>query len=365
MLDGLNVFLTRSCNLRCPYCFVEKNGAGHMTEQMREATLSFITSYLDLHSPRTHVGYIGGEPLLAFDNFVFFTESLRKVDDNVNIGFTTNGVLMDECICEYLVENRIRTVVSMDGTKKAMATRMMPNGSNAHDKVVDTIEMLLQHRANMLVQMTITPENASDFLENVRYVAQLGVRRILFGIDYEARWDDDSLDSFAREIRYVFSWYYEVYRQNKQLSLKYIDNELISYLLFSAGKKRGDGVCPIAKSIIAIDVDGEIYPCQAFVDMPKWSLGNVKTGIDFRKQSIVSTISRLSPCDSCKLNAFCRKCPRCNDLICGDATCTNSVSCRVSREFYFNLEWFSQQLLHEENPRFLAEYGSLLKAIQS
>ncbi len=362
MLDGINIFLTRKCNLRCPYCFVNKESGKHMSVQVREKTLSFICSNLDLNSPHTHIGYIGGEPLVAYDNFQFFTDRLKQLNPNINIGFTTNGVLLTEEKCEYIMRNNLRTVVSMDGGRDAMSYRTTKDGMIVYDQVVNAIGLLKRNNANFLVQMTVTPDNAANLLKNVKCIADLGVKAILTGFVYESEWSPDALSVLSDELNRLFSWYYHVYTDKKDLKLRYIDNEVVSYLLFQSGRKCSGSNCPIAEKVAAVDVNGNIIPCQAYVDMPEWSVGTVEKGIDKRKQLLLSASAGMTSCKGCVLHDFCRKCPRCNYLIGGDMNLTNAVSCRINREFYSNLKWFTETLIREENPRFLAEYGYLLNS---
>lgn len=360
MLDGINIFLTRKCNLRCPYCFVNKEDGKHMSLKTREQTLSFIVSNLDLQSPRTHIGYIGGEPLAAYDNFQFFTEKLKQINPKLNIGFTTNGVLLTEKKCEYILRHNLRTVVSMDGDRGAMEYRTTKEGVTVYDQVVKAIEMLKRNHAKFLVQMTVTPDNSHNLLHNVKSVAALGVEAILTGFVYEANWSHEQLSVLSDELNRLFSWYYHIYSEKKNLKLRYIDNEVVSYLLFRSGRKCDSTNCPIADKVVAVDVDGNIIPCQAFVDMPEWSVGTVEQGIDKRKQLLLHTSLEFMSCDACGLQGFCKKCPRCNYLICGDMSTANPVSCRINREFFSNLKWFTEILFQEGNERFLSEYGYLL-----
>ena len=183
------------------------------------------------------------------------------------------------------------------------------------------------------------------------------------GFAYEAGWSEDSLSVMSESLYKLFLWYYSVYEQKRDIHLKFIDNEVVSYILYCSNKKDGCSICPIGQDVIAVDVDGRIYPCQAFIDFPQWSIGDVAEGIDRRKQIMVSSIQEASPCISCVLQKFCRKCPRCNDLISGDPKQTNPPSCKINQELFNNLKWFVSSLYSEKNYRFISEYGGLLSHV--
>jgi radical SAM protein with 4Fe4S-binding SPASM domain len=76
------------------------------------------------------------------------------------------------------------------------------------------------------------------------------------------------------------------------------------------------GTCSAGYSLMAVDMDGSIYPCTAFVGIPRFKIGTVGTGIsDTKLQNFLNTkIYSSEACSKCWAKRICRGCGSCYNL---------------------------------------------------
>jgi uncharacterized protein len=362
-LSGLNLFLTRRCNLNCSYCFVDKTKPKDLSSLVLVSAIKFIQQCSQISSKRMHVGYIGGEPLLNWKLFREITIKLQEINQAPEIGFTTNGTLVSQEKVEFIKQRNLRVVLSFDGDITSMDDRRFINGNSSYSAVHKGMELLLSNNVPFLVQLTITPFNVSEFYLNVRHIVSLGITKLIFGFGAELDWNNISLNLLSDNLSKTFQFYKAIYRNHNNVILKYVDDEILSYLLTQTQNERIKQVCPMANEVFAIDVDGKIYPCQAFVNFSEWTIGDVFLGFDARKRRLISSLHNddLIPCQNCKLLKYCRKCPRNNYVINGSPFLMEGLFCFLGKITYSLVEDFVKTMIKEQNLRFLNEYGELVE----
>lgn len=119
--DHLTLNLTRRCNLSCRYCAYSgayegnpTHGADRMSEEVITAALDFYFSFSQ--KSQYSIGFYGGEPLLEA---ALLRKAIRqaraKAPAEVVFRLTTNGTLLDEEMCRFLIEEDVRLMISIDG----------------------------------------------------------------------------------------------------------------------------------------------------------------------------------------------------------------------------------------------------------
>ncbi len=359
---GANLFLTRKCNLNCWYCFVDKSNARDLADETLDKAVEFIVACARASSKPMHVSYIGGEPLLNWDLFKSVTGRFKRLLPSLNLGFTTNGTLLTDEKLRYIAENNLRIVTSFDGDINAMHDRPIKGGKSSFYQVRKGIETLVSNGVSFNVQMTVTPTNVKNYYQNVVYLIELGVKKIIFGFGLDLNWSRKDLLTLKENLTNIFLLYRTIYRENYDIKIKYIDDEILSYLLTQSDMPRVTQACPMGKEIFAVDVDGYIYPCQALVNYQEWSIGNVWEGFDQKAVMLISSIKNdaMIPCQNCELKKFCRKCPRSNYLFKKDPYHMEKFSCFLGQTTYYLVEDFVQTLYGEDNPRLKDEIKGLV-----
>lgn len=131
-----NIFLTRKCNLKCPYCFadefVNKDKEEISIENFKVA-LNFIKT-----DPDERIGLIGGEPTVH-SKFNEFLEILQQDCDINGVIIYTNGIETDKSI-ELLRDKKFRLLVNCNSPKDI--------GEHSFNKLKNNIKMLQKENIN-------------------------------------------------------------------------------------------------------------------------------------------------------------------------------------------------------------------------
>lgn len=275
--NSLVLMITQDCNLRCKYCYGEDGVYSHKGMMSRDTAKKAIDYFIEQSNGETKsICFFGGEPLLNFNlirELVTYSKEL-EIKNNISIGFsmTTNATLLNEEIERYIKENKIGLTVSIDGDEKVQnKNRYFANKVGCYKKVVKNTEML--RAANLLVaRATVTTENI-DILHSVEHLISLGFKKISWATAQNLMSEKD------------FMLYTK--KQNKIIAKV---EELIHVGDFKEAKKYGNVVkllkrvdtdalrtkaCGCGTNMIAVNIEGSIYPCHRFVGNESMRLGSI------------------------------------------------------------------------------------------
>lgn len=162
------VMLTNQCNCRCVYCF-ENRSAERMSLETAKAVLHFI------HSSGTRspgFTFFGGEPMLEFDTIIrpLVEYSKEAFPITTRFAMTTNGTLFTKERLDFLKENNIRFMLSMDGAATAQnGNRPLASGGNSFDKVIENVPYILELWPNQSFRETLTQYNVGSLFEDIMF----------------------------------------------------------------------------------------------------------------------------------------------------------------------------------------------------
>ena len=155
-----------ACNCRCTYCY---EGQDHdensiLTAEKATDIVAFIKKEF-LPTTKLSISFVGGEPLLCFDNIKYILYELKSNFNYLQFSITTNGVLINEDITKYLKEAQVAFVqVSIDGLKHHHdKKRRNLDGSGTYDIIVENVKKL----QNADVPVSIRSHIDQEFMNNV------------------------------------------------------------------------------------------------------------------------------------------------------------------------------------------------------
>ena len=127
-------------------CFEDKDSQ-RMTFDTAKDILNFVHK-----APGNFHGFtfFGGEPMLEFDSIVVpLVEYSKTLWNPTYFAMTTNGTLLDKEKIDWLFENNVNFMFSVDGNKETQdSNRPMKNGNSSFDALEQNLLYVLKKRPN-------------------------------------------------------------------------------------------------------------------------------------------------------------------------------------------------------------------------
>ena len=289
VVKALCLHIAHDCNLACRYCFAEE-GEYHgrralMSFEVGKKALDFLIEHSG-NRRNLEVDFFGGEPLMNWQvvkELVAYGREQEKLHGkHFRFTVTTNGVLLDDEILEFVNREMDNVVLSLDG-RKEVNDRMRPfrSGAGSYDLIVPKFQKLAESRGQerYYVRGTFTRENL-DFSEDILHFADLGFKQMsiepVVGAEsdpYAIREEDlpvimDEYDKLAKIM---------VEREKSGKGFNFF-HFMIDLEGWPCVAKRLSG-CGSGTEYLAVTPWGDLYPCHQFVGREEFLMGNVDEGI--------------------------------------------------------------------------------------
>ena len=195
MLESFDLILvpTRSCNLHCRYCPVDKQEASLDAETAAAAVKAFLSG------GGGSVRLTGGEPLLAWrvvERIVEETAGLIDKGMDAKLEICTNGTLLDREKLASLDKPWITIVLSLDGCMETFTAnrfgRGAPEGREIYLRLLDVAAGLVQ-RGSYVVTQTMAPRNQAPVFDDFLFLWNMGIRNFNFLPVYYRTWKESQL----------------------------------------------------------------------------------------------------------------------------------------------------------------------------
>ncbi|MFH2140799.1 MAG: radical SAM protein, partial [Bacteroidota bacterium] len=298
-ITNITIEVTDTCNLNCYYCglgqFYNKRyqrNKGKIPFKYIEQLFLYLDNYenfTSIEEKLLHIGFYGGEPLLAMD-IIRNTVDLVKTKYNndklkYSFGLTTNGVFLKKYI-DFFVEHNFDVHVSLDGNKVHNQYRTTKKGENSFETVFKDLLFLKN-------------KYPKYFKERINFVA------VLHNKNPKKQVLDFFIENFNKEPYTVGVSTNKVNPNRKQeldkirinSSINNIGEQILNIydlnqVLFNCNDKRFDnynflrkkkilfdkhicktGTCLLFDREIYLSRNGEIFPCERIAE--QYSIGSV------------------------------------------------------------------------------------------
>ena len=303
-IDIVGVDLTNGCNLNCTYCFVSA-----YQKKMRLLTIEKfveILYFLKNEKENTmHFYFAGaGEPTINFKLLKLIPSLCKENGFNKCIfELTTNGTMLTQEVIDFLKSNNFILLVSMDGSEALHnKTRVYHNGKGSFDAVFKSIKLLQKNEINFKCNTVIQPGNDSlvelfSFFEQnkINFVFNIATNSVSGHFIPQKK----DLVIFEGQLSILVDKYKELIEKNIKIHAVKLIND-IKKIHFREIHKNG---CVASKEGFHIDIDGNIYSCSYHSESIDISVGNIYSGIDYKK--IMDNSWYAKPVDS---YPTCKKC---------------------------------------------------------
>ena len=346
VVKALCLHIAHDCNLACKYCFAEE-GEYHgrralMSFEVGKKALDFLIANSG-NRRNLEVDFFGGEPLMNWQvvkDLVAYGREQEKIHDkNFRFTVTTNGVLLNDEIQEFINQEMDNVVLSLDG-RKEVNDHMRPfrNGKGSYDLIVPKFQKLAESRDQQkyYIRGTFTRENL-DFSKDVLHFADLGFEQI--SIEPVVGEDSDFYSIKEEDLPKIFEEYDILAKELIQREKEGRGVNFFHFMIDLEGgpciSKRLSG-CGSGTEYLAVTPWGDLYPCHQFVGDEAFLMGNVDEGItkpeiaeEFRGCSVYSK----EKCKNCFAKFYCSGgCAANGHKLCGSINDVYEVGCELERK---------------------------------
>lgn len=304
VIQAVKIHVSNTCNLRCKYCYAHGGNYGEkdslMTVPVAQKVVEFIEKS-DQFSELNYITFFGGEPLMNPDIIEYICE--KTYQKGMMYLLQTNGTLLDDRILHLLTKYKIGVTVSLDGPKEVNDfNRVLQNGKGTYEEILKNIHIMQERGVDISgIEATLSKEflETYDKMEIAQFLFEkTGIKNIKVEMDLNVDYKMSSKD-IKTEINSFF--------QNC-VEKKYILNcEAYKILTRFLSKKYNDFLCPAGSKTVSIGVNGEIFPCQLFLEKQEWKMGDI--GKEFSREKIDTLRkSQHRECLECLSRTTCTYC---------------------------------------------------------
>jgi uncharacterized protein len=317
VVKALCLHLAHDCNLRCGYCFAGRGNYGGERQLMTlETALQAVDFLLTASSGRRHceIDFFGGEPLLNFkvlkDTVAYGRAQAEKQSKILKFTVTTNAVSLTPQVQQYLNDQEISVVLSLDGRKSVHdRMRRFPGGGGSFDTVLANCRSLTESREgdNYYLRGTYTRHN-TDFTQDVLAMLDEGFNRISLEPAVLTPGREDALrEADLTELCAEYERLAEILWEREA------SGEKIMFFHFELDLKKGPCArkraagCGAGTAYLAVAPDGGIFPCHQFVSEEDFRAGHVTTGLESKTLAPFydAGMSAKKDCQDCFARYFC------------------------------------------------------------
>ena len=318
VVKALCLHVAHDCNLRCKYCFADTGefhgGRSLMSAEVGKKAIDFVVAKSGSRR-NIEIDFFGGEPLMNFGVVKEITEYAKEQgalhDKNFRFTITTNGILLNDEVKEYVNENMSNIVLSLDGTKETNdRVRYRVDGSGSYDSIVPKFIDLAESRnqTNYYVRGTFTAYNA-DFAKDVIHLADLGFKQTSVEPVVAPETEDYALTE--KHIEQVCAEYDKL---TEEYVKRYKEGNKFNFFHFMVDLDQGPCAikrlsgCGAGHEYLAITPEGDIYPCHQFVGNTDFKMGNVfegKIDEEIKNTFEKSNIYTKEKCKNCFAKFYC------------------------------------------------------------
>ncbi|MCI6629183.1 MAG: thioether cross-link-forming SCIFF peptide maturase [Lachnospiraceae bacterium] len=318
VVKALCLHIAHDCNLACRYCFAEE-GEYHgrralMSYEVGCKALDFLVRNSG-NRVNLEVDFFGGEPLMNWQvvkDLVAYGRSLEEPwHKKFRFTLTTNGILLNDEVQEFVNKEMANVVLSIDG-RKEVHDRMRPfrGGQGSYDIVVPKYRKLAESRnqTNYYVRGTFTRHNL-DFAADVMHLADLGFEQI--SVEPVVAAEDEEYAIRREDIPRILEEYdklaVELIRRKKEGKGVNFFHFMIDLEGGPCVAKRLSG-CGSGTEYLAVTPWGDFYPCHQFVGQEEFLMGNVDEGIvrtDIRDSFKSCNVYAKDKCKDCFARFYC------------------------------------------------------------
>jgi uncharacterized protein len=311
------------CDLACDHCYVYENADQSWRGRPKvisSATVAKVADRIAEHArdhdlPMVRVVMHGGEPLLAgASRLGEIARALRAAIEpacSLDLRIHTNGMRLDEQLCQLFLTERVKVGISLDGDRAANDLhRRYADGRSSYDGAIRAVSLLRRPEyRDIYAGLLCTIDLRADPVAAYRTLASLGPPAIDLLLPH-ATWDNPPLGSGEGRTPYA-DWIAEVFQAWKA------DPERVPVRMFESvmrtirgGTSLTEALGLEASDVVVLETDGSIEQADsikvAYDGAPATDLDVFSHSLDV---AAAHPAIRARQQGIAGLTAACRSCP--------------------------------------------------------
>lgn len=312
-VSRITLHISNDCNLRCKYCYASGGNYNMKRSLMTvETAKRFIEFCIHTFDWIDNIVFFGGEPFLNPQIIKFVCEEFTRLHKEGIIaycpqfGAITNGTLVSEKAFDLIEKYFSFITVSIDG----------PQAINDLNRIDRFGKGTFEQIKNFIVKAKSLPNLLLRYEATfTRQHLELGYTHPMLKKFFKSEFDldGDVVNEHSLEQEQMYSISMD---KPKNIDEEY-DSTFWS-ILSTIVEKSPKSMCPLASRILAISVDGDIFPCHMNTGEANCSLGNIFGGNIFnnreeftqKQPGLYNKFKDNSVCNKCWSNKICGGCSR-------------------------------------------------------
>ncbi|MBG0784470.1 MAG: radical SAM protein [Anaerolineaceae bacterium] len=305
--------LTSSCNLRCKYCYANSGSNDIvMEEEIGKSAIRYVfenTTRLDRKSTRM-IFHGGGEAMVVWPLMVNLTEYAKKNwGERVKFSVVTNATLITPERADWLVDNKFRISVSMDGPQSIQDyQRPMINQQSSFLACYKGVSLLKEKHGDYGIRATVTKKSAKKIDELVKIAADFNCGLKLEPFTAVGRGLIDSDQLRINPFDFAESFLKAESLGNKlgvEIKTSFLNNQV-----------PGEGYCGGNGNMYVVTPTGAISSCSRAVLPEDSTVNNFFIGKVYKNKIVINPkkveeLRKLTPdnfteCNDCYAKWYCR-----------------------------------------------------------
>lgn len=309
--------LTNTCNMKCKYCFeadLNSKPSFFLDINIIKKTIDRV---ITTQKQEYMITFFGGEPLICYHTiFAAMDYAQKKARERkcyVNYNILTNGTLINDEIIEQFNKRCVYTFFSFDGAKEIQDKyRIGKDGVLSYSIVSKNIRKFIESRKNMLsddnmaIRMTVTNELIPQLTETyLKLRDDMHCKKITFALvsaddSKEYAIGQNDLGALREQYLELADIYVQEIKQGESHNRFF---ESIVKNIFKGIKKQY--FCDCGGRYIAIGADGDLYPCEGFLECKEFKLGNIITETVCNDSGSIQSVEENNFCKNCWAKYLC------------------------------------------------------------
>ena len=173
--------ITNACNLRCTYCYINKDKTQMTAETAKDAVDAIFRTAVQHGFESIQLKYAGGEPTLNPTLIRLVHERAVHLSTITNIAFhetvLSNGVFLPEELLDYFRDEQIGLMISLDGLGEDHdRQRPLLQGAGSVNRVIASVDQALKQGVKPHLSITVSGRNADSLPDVVAFALDRDLR---------------------------------------------------------------------------------------------------------------------------------------------------------------------------------------------